>query len=195
MSSLTIRAPSIEQSAFPNPLDYQSGNLINCLFSNSYEQILSGGYLLNLKKNSRIPIEPVQDKVDYDQRKEPEVRKRLSAPALRTFFNIAEKWDLSVSDQCGLLGWIAHSTYHKYKAGNFGTLTYDGLTRISLIIGIYKALHILYPDTVLADQWVKMPNNNPLFAGKPALSLMIGAGIDGLYRVRRLLDSRRGGWN
>jgi antitoxin Xre/MbcA/ParS-like protein len=40
-----------------------------------------------------------------------------------------------------------------------------------------------------------MPNSNPLFGGKPALTLMTDGGIDGLFRVRRLLDSRRGGWN
>ena len=31
--------------------------------------------------------------------------------------------------------------------------------------------------------------------GKPALALMVDGGMDGLYQVRRLLDSRRGGWN
>lgn len=134
-------------------------------------------------------------KGNIDLRKNPDVRKRLSGPAVRTFFNIADAWDLTVSEQCGLLGWIAPSTYHKYRSGNIGTLTYDGLIRISLVIGIYKALHILYPDDNLADRWVKLPNDNPLFSGKPALSVMIDIGIDGLYKVRRLLDSRRGGWN
>mgnify|MGYP003351918129 CR=1 FL=1 len=33
---------------------------------------------------------------------------------------------------------------------------------------------------------------HPLFAGQPAITLMIGGGIDGLYQVRRLLDARRG---
>lgn len=138
---------------------------------------------------------PVEDVTDIDQRKSPDARKRLSAPALRTFFKIADKWELSVSERCGLLGWIAPSTYHKYKSGKIGTLTYDSLTRLSLIIGIYEALHILYPDNNLADRWVKLPNKTPMFAGKPALSVMIDAGIDGLYKVRRLVDSRRGGGN
>ncbi len=123
---------------------------------------------------------------------EPAVRRRLSAPAVRTFLNIAAAWGLTVEEQRGLLGWPAASTFHKYKAGDVGTLSYDTLERISLVLGIYKALHILYPDARLADSWVRLPNTNPLFGGQPALALMTTAGIDGLYKVRRLLDGRRG---
>lgn len=125
----------------------------------------------------------------------PEQRRALSGPALRTFFNIAGAWRLSVDEQRGLLGWPASSTFHKYKSGDHGTLSFDTLTRISLVIGIYKNLQILYPEPGFADGWVRMPNSHALFGGEPALRVMVGGGIDGLYRVRRLLDARRGGWN
>jgi hypothetical protein len=133
--------------------------------------------------------------IGIDRRGDPQVRKRMSAPAMRAFLNTAKAWGLSVDAQRGLLGWPAASTYHKYKAGDVGTISYDMLTRISLMLGIYKALHILYPDDALADRWVKLPNGNPIFGGKPALSLMVDGGIDGLTQTRRLLDARRGGWN
>ena len=125
-------------------------------------------------------------------RPEPEARKRLSAPALRAFFPIADAWRLSVTDQRALLGWPAASTFHKYKSGSPGTLSFDTLTRLSLILGIYKALQLLYPEPALADAWVRLPNTNVMFGGRPPLELMTGDGIDGLYRVRRLLDGRRG---
>jgi hypothetical protein len=128
-------------------------------------------------------------------RPEPETRRRLSGPALRTFFNIAGIWKLTVQEQRALLGWPAASTFHKYKKEDFGTLSFDTLTRISLVIGIYKSLQILYPEPEFADRWVRMPNSHQLFGGRPALVLMTDGGIDGLYRVRRLLDGRRGGWN
>jgi len=131
--------------------------------------------------------------ISVDRRGDPAVRKRMSAPGMRSFFRIGQAWDLSVEEQRGLLGWPAASTYYKYKAGEVGTLSYDMLTRISLLLGIYKALHILYPDDALADLWVKLPNSNPVFAGRPALSLMVEGGIDGLTQTRRLLDARRGG--
>jgi hypothetical protein len=130
-----------------------------------------------------------------EDRHSPEVRKRISAPAMRTFLNVARAWELSVDEQRALLGWPAASTFHKYKAGDVGMLTFDVLTRISLVLGIYKALHILYPDAELADRWLKLPNSNPLFGGKPAVARLAGGEIDALYQVRRLLDSRRGGWN
>lgn len=129
-----------------------------------------------------------------ERRHDPEVRKRMSGAAMRTFLNIARSWGLTVDEQRGLLGWPATSTFHKYKAGDVGTLPYDMLTRISLVIGAYKALHVLYDDQ-LADRWIRLPNSNPLFGGHTALASMIDNGIDGLYRVRRLLDGRRGGWN
>jgi hypothetical protein len=56
-------------------------------------------------------------------------------------------------------------------------------------------LQVLYPEPAFADAWVKSPNNHALFGGKSPLTLMVAAGIDGLYRVRRLIDARRGGWN
>jgi Protein of unknown function (DUF2384) len=130
--------------------------------------------------------------VPLEDRHSPQVRKRLSAPAIRTFFNVAAAWRLSVKEQLALLGYPAPSTYHKYKAGQIGTLSFDSLTRISLILGIYKGLHILYADDSLADGWIRLPNSNPLFGGRPAIDLMIEGGIDGLQQVRRLLDGRRG---
>ena len=91
-----------------------------------------------------------------------------------------------------MLGWPAASTFYKYRAGDIGVLSFDTLTRLSLVLGIYKALHVLYPDAALADRWVRLPNAHPMFGGRPALALMTDGGIDGLYQVRRVLDGRRG---
>ena len=133
--------------------------------------------------------------IEPERRKDPKVRKELSGPALRTFFNVASAWELTMDQQRALLGWPPESTFYKYKAGQTGTVSFDMLVRISLVIGIYKSLHILYPDPHLADRWLHLPNQNPLFGGASALKLMTGGGMDALYQVRRLLDGRRGGWN
>ena len=125
-------------------------------------------------------------------RREPAARRRLSAPALRAFFNITRAWQLGVDEERGLLGWPPASTFHKYKSGDAGVLGFDALTRISLVLGIYKALHILYPDPALADRWIRMPNANALFGGRTPLAFGVDAGIDGLLQLRRLLDGRRG---
>lgn len=128
-------------------------------------------------------------------RQDPAVRKKLSGPAIRSFFRIGEAWKLTVEEEKALLGWPATSTLYKYKQNDFGTLSYDALIRISLVLGIYKALHILYPEKELADSWIKLPNSNSFFGGRPAIDFLRRAGIDGLYQVRRLLDSRVGGGN
>ena len=138
-------------------------------------------------------VEPLA--VPADRRRDPAVRRQISGPAMRSFFNVAEHWQLTNQEQRGLLGWPPESTFYKYKAGQAGTLSYDTLMRISLVLGVYKALRILYPEPDLADRWVKLPNSNALFGGRPALALMVDDGIDGLYQVRRLLDGRRGGWS
>ncbi len=140
-------------------------------------------------RHATVPV----SQFDRGDRQDPDARKRLSGPAIRAFFNLARKWELSVDQQRGLLGWPAPSTYHKYKAGRIGTLSFDALTRVSLLLGIYKALHILYPQAELADQWIKLRNTNSIFGGKSPLALMLDGGIDALYQVRRLLDARRGG--
>lgn len=125
-------------------------------------------------------------------RQEPDVRRKLSGPALRTFFNVAKAWELSTTEARALLGWPAPSTFHKYKAGDYGTLPYDTLTRLSLVLGIYKSLQILYPEPRFADRWMRMPNSNPLFDGQTPLDFAVDGGIDALFQVRRLLDGRRG---
>ncbi|MGA3040741.1 MAG: MbcA/ParS/Xre antitoxin family protein [Bryobacteraceae bacterium] len=142
-------------------------------------------------RRQKIGPEPVSP----GDRRDPQVRRRMSGPAISAFFNIGAAWQLTAEEQRGLLGWPAASTFFKYKAGDVATLPYDMLMRISLVLGIYKDLHVLYAEPDLANRWVRLPNSNPLFGGQPALALMIEGGMDGLYQVRRLLDGRRGGWN
>jgi hypothetical protein len=125
-------------------------------------------------------------------RHEPAERRRKSGPGLRTFFRIADAWGLDSEEQRGLLGWPARSTLYTWKAGRPVTLPYDTLIRLSLLLGIYKALHVLYPDATLADGWVRLPNRNPLFGGRTPAASMVDGGIETLTAVRRLLDARRG---
>ncbi len=128
-------------------------------------------------------------------RPHPAERKRKSAPALRAFFNIADTWGLDAKARLGLLGWPSKSTLYNWKTATDVTLPYDVLVRLSLVLGIYKALHILYPDDAFADRWMKLPNRNVMFGGRSPIDHAVRGGTIGLYDVRRLLDARRGGWN
>ncbi len=121
--------------------------------------------------------------------------KDMSAAGLRAFFNIAQAWQLSAEAQMVLLGAPGRSTFFKWKAHpQSADLKRDTLERLSYILGIYKALQILLPDSAAADAWVKKPNNAPLFGGGSALERMLGGNIGDLLAVRQYLDARRGGW-
>ena len=120
-------------------------------------------------------------------------QKRLSPDAIRTFLKIAAKWGLKEEENCMLLGGISPSSLYGLKKNpERAVLNQDGLTRISLLIGIYKALNILFDDEY-ADAWAGLPNNNPIFGGATPVQYMIHQGLPGIQIVRQLLDARRGG--
>ena len=120
-----------------------------------------------------------------------ETRERLSQSAIDGFFAIMDRWQIAIERAGELLGGMPRSTVYKLKTAA-GTLRQDELTRISYIVGIYKALHILLPDN-LADRWITQPNDNLLFRGQSPIDYMVREGIPGLQQVRSLLDAERGG--
>jgi uncharacterized protein (DUF2384 family) len=122
-------------------------------------------------------------------------RRALSAPALRTFFRIADAWQLDTAEQMRLLGLSSRSTYFKWKKDPAATvLSRDALERISYLFGIYKALQILFPRPEQADAWLRKPNRAPLFGDRSALQRMLSGNVADLYVVRQYLDAQRGGW-
>lgn len=120
-------------------------------------------------------------------------RRDLTGPALRTFFRLASAWNLTAEQERALLGSPGRSTYFRWKKDQTGALPKDALERISYLLGIYKALHILFPNPAQADRWIHQPNDAPLFGGHPALQRMLGGQVADLYRVREYLDAQRGG--
>jgi Protein of unknown function (DUF2384) len=119
----------------------------------------------------------------------------MSAAGLRAFFNIAHDWDLSADEQIVLLGSPGRSTFFKWKAApESARLSRDTLERLSLLLGIYKALQILLPNPAAADTWVKRPNSAPPFGGTRSLDRMLAGNISDLVAVRQYLDAMRGGW-
>lgn len=120
-----------------------------------------------------------------------ETRERLSQSAIEGLFAIAEKWRLPQDKIGELLGGVPRSTMYKLRTAA-GMLRQDELTRISYVVGIYKALHILLPEE-WANRWMTQPNDNILFGGQAPIEFVIRNGIPGLEQVRSLLDAARGG--
>lgn len=138
-----------------------------------------------LSPSSRYAVSPLVDLSDRGE------RERLSVSALRAYFNMLEAWGVRDSDGMALLGGMSHGKYYGLKKSGAGVLDQDRLCRVSLLIGIFKALNILY-DRPLADAWVARPNANRIFGGASPLEYMLRGGLPAMSTVRRLLDARRG---
>jgi hypothetical protein len=117
-------------------------------------------------------------------------RKDLTGPALRTFFRIADAWELKEQEQMRLLGLDNRSTLQSWKRGDVAAISKDALERISYVLGIYKGLRILLPRS--ADEWVRKQNDAPLFGGRSALDRMMSGNVADLYVVRQYVDAQRG---
>lgn len=118
---------------------------------------------------------------------------RIANAALEGFFNLSKRWGLSATQERTLLGNPPESTFYKWKAERTARrLGRDVLDRISYLLGIYKALNLLLPSPRAADEWVKKPNQAPLFQGRSALERMLGGSVVDLADVRRYLDAQRG---
>jgi hypothetical protein len=121
-----------------------------------------------------------------------EQRERLSRPALKAFFNIMTRWKVRHEDARALLGGVTNGPFYEMKRNPDRVLEADRLTRVSFLVGIFKALQILH-GRALADEWVHLPNSNAIFAGQTPLTFMIRGGLPAMQTVRRLLDARRSG--
>ncbi len=119
-------------------------------------------------------------------------RLELTNAAVRALPQFQARWGLTVPQMCQLVGDVAESTWHSWQKVPPKDLGQDRLTRISLLLGIYAALHALHQGEV-ADLWPTLPNTNPIFAGRTPVQAMIDGGIPAMLATRRLLDARRGG--
>jgi len=119
---------------------------------------------------------------------DPAIRKKLSRAAIQGLLKITEEWNLKNAEAIALLGGISQTRYYKLKRTHQGVLTQDELTRVSLLVGVFRALHVLFHGK-FANEWVSRRNSNPMFKNASPLSRMIEAGIPGILAVRRLLDA------
>jgi hypothetical protein len=127
--------------------------------------------------------------VDLSDRAE---RERLSPAAVKAFFRVMECWAVRDEDARALLGGVSNGAYYAMKKQPERVLDEDRLLRLSLVVGVFKALNILY-DQPLADRFMQLPNRNRLFGGSTPLAFAIAGGLPALFTLRRLLDARRAG--
>ena len=121
------------------------------------------------------------------------VRSDLSPAAIEAFVRLIDIWRVNSKQAAALLGDMSERTWFRVKSGDSReALSQDALTRVSALVGLYKGLHLLFSDP-LADDWVKRPNTESLFAGRSPLQFMIEGGIPSMLLTRGYIDALRGG--
>ncbi len=114
-----------------------------------------------------------------------------AAAMFRAAVKLFQLWGITDEQAATLLD-LQLRTYRRWKAGNQGRIDRDGKSRLSNLIGIHKALRIIFSEAQRGYRWVRAPNQ--AFGGASALDVMLGGELTDLMRVRRYLDSERGGW-
>jgi hypothetical protein len=111
----------------------------------------------------------------------------------RVITRLFEHWNLAGVDQAALLGLSSQSrsAIAGYRRGEPLADSADLLARAGHLLGIHKALRIIFPhDRDLAYRWVTAPNRR--FDGSTPLAVMLKYGFEGILAVRRYLDFERG---
>ena len=114
-----------------------------------------------------------------------------AAATFRAALNLFRLWGIN-DDQAAAILDVPRRTFARWKAGDIGRLGRDGKARLSNLMGIHKALKIVFSDASRGYAWIKAPNT--AFGGRSALDVMLGGELTDLMRVRRYLDAERGGW-
>lgn len=114
----------------------------------------------------------------------------LEGPALRAFLGIARAWSLTELEQSAILGQPIDAMFSLAETGVVDELRPETLERISYVLGIYRALHTIFPDPLQADSWIRRPNSTAPFNGAPVLTLVCSGRIADLALVRCHLDAQ-----
>lgn len=114
-----------------------------------------------------------------------------AAAMFRAAVNLFRLWGLTDEEAAVLLDQPVRS-YRRWKAGEIGRIDRDAKARLSNLMGIHKALRLIFREPQRGYAWIKV--GNEAFGGKSVLEVMLGGELTDLMRVRRYLDAERGLW-
>lgn len=121
------------------------------------------------------------------------------APSSSAFFymidRIADAWLVTDQEKADLLGVATCSELEAMRGAPFQDVPPETLERGAILLDIFIYLGAILPETKVADDWVRLPNNAPLFDGKSALTTMLEGGLEAMRAVRVYLrDEATGNW-
>jgi hypothetical protein len=112
--------------------------------------------------------------------------------ALKGFFNICRECGCTQEEMMQMLGGVSRSTLAKYQKLPYIKLSRDMLERISYVLGIYKALRLMYPTAERANRRVRLATTELPFTGTSAMDYMTRGSMRHLMQTRRYFDAKRG---
>lgn len=120
---------------------------------------------------------------------------------IRAALRIARDWGLTDAELGRLLGGRSSRTIRRWRSvvrygmeRGLPTESEALLDRLSLLIGVYAALHKLFPNAEQADRWIRRTNDAAIFEGQPALDYMLEGGEPSMQSVWRYLMGVSGIW-
>jgi hypothetical protein len=113
------------------------------------------------------------------------------AAMFRAVLNLFHRWQVT-DEQAAVILDLPARTFARWKAGTLGRIGRDGKARLSNLMGIHKALRIVFREPGRGYAWIKAANDS--FGGRSALDVMLGGELTDIMRVRRCLDAERSGW-
>lgn len=114
-----------------------------------------------------------------------------AAAMFRAAVNLFRLWGVTDEEAAMLLDQPVRS-YRRWKSGEIGRIDRDGAARLSNLMGIHKALRLIFREPQRGYAWIRAANE--AFGGKSALAVMLDGELTDLMRVRRYLDAERGLW-
>jgi len=84
-------------------------------------------------------------------------RRGIAQLALKGFFSLAHRWELSRPEAMTLLGLTATSTYANWKNGKTGTIPRDTLERISYLLNIDEKIRRSHSSDQVVRDWLREP--------------------------------------
>src|SRR3546814_15729489 len=73
-------------------------------------------------------------------------------------------------------------SYRRWKAEGPGRVSRDGRSRLSNLMGIHKALRIIFSEPTRGYTWIRAAND--AFGGASALDVMLGGALTDIMRAR-----------
>ena len=111
----------------------------------------------------------------------------------RAVTRLFQLWKLSAADQLMLLGLNESNriALQRYAKGEALAANRDLMERVGLLLGIHKALKLLYPhNPEVTEAWMSAANAK--FDGATPIDIARRFGFAGLLMVRGTLDRMRG---